>query len=75
MPGTVPLPENSTSVIMRLANADPRTGVNNTNRVENELADTCPRPAALANTKYSHIVLGVYTWTAMSSGQGFSMQK
>ena len=69
------LPANSTSVIMRLANADPRTGVNNTNRVENEVAATVLTQQALANTKYSHIVPDVYAWSGMSTGQGFSMQK
>ncbi len=43
-PATVALPANATPLIVRPANPDPRTGSNNTNRIENEVAfyESCP---------------------------------
>lgn len=74
-PGTVPLPADVTSLILRLANADPRTGLNNTNRVENEVAFMTLARRALATSKYSHIVPDVYAWASIASGQGFTVQQ
>ncbi|KAF9903599.1 hypothetical protein EC991_003511 [Linnemannia zychae] len=67
------LPSGSTSVIIRLTNDHPGTGVNNTNRVENEVAFMALLRKALAPTAYSHIVPGVYCWAPVSSGQGFTI--
>ncbi|KID65406.1 uncharacterized protein G6M90_00g052630 [Metarhizium brunneum] len=74
-PGTVPFPANATSLIFRLANSHPGTGLNNTNRIENEVAFMTLVRQALAKSKYSHIVPDVYTWAGTSSGQGFSIQQ
>ncbi|KAK2026322.1 hypothetical protein LX32DRAFT_674841 [Colletotrichum zoysiae] len=74
-PGTVPCPAGTTSLIVRLANPDPRTGVNNANRVESEVAFMSLARRALAASKYDHIVPDVYTWAGMSGGQGFSVQQ
>ncbi|KAG0048798.1 hypothetical protein BGZ83_006285 [Gryganskiella cystojenkinii] len=65
------LPPGSTSFIIRLTNDHPGTGVNNTNRVENEVAFMALLRRALAPSAYSHIVPGVYCWASVSSGQGF----
>lgn len=77
-PGTIPLPAHTTSFIIRLANADPRTGINNTNRIESEVAFMMLVREALASSKYRHIIPDVYAWAPTSSGpsgQGFSMQE
>lgn len=74
-PGTMPLPANATSLIIRLANADPRTGLNNANRVENEVAFMALARQALATSKYSHIVPDVYAWASIAGGQGFTVQQ
>lgn len=74
-PGTVPLPADAASLILRLANADPNTGMNNTNRVENEVAFMTLARRALATSKYSHIVPDVYAWASTASGQGFTVQQ
>ncbi|TEA10433.1 hypothetical protein C8034_v009846 [Colletotrichum sidae] len=74
-PGTVPCPAGTTSLILRLANPDPRIGIKNTNRVENEIASMVLVRQALSASKYSRIVPDVYTWASMSDGQGFSMQQ
>ncbi|UKZ78651.1 hypothetical protein TrVFT333_006397 [Trichoderma virens FT-333] len=74
-PGTIQFPENSTSFIVRLANSDPRTGMNNTNRVENEVAIMTLVREALKKTEYSHTVPDVYSWASLTSGQGFTMQQ
>jgi len=74
-PGTVSLPANATSFIVRLANSDPRTGINNTNRVETEVSIMTLVRQALNKSKYSHIVPDVYAWAGTSSGQGFSVQQ
>ncbi|TWU72494.1 hypothetical protein ED733_001605 [Metarhizium rileyi] len=73
--GTVPIPADTTSLIFRLANPNPLTGLNNTNRVENEIAFMTLVRQALAKSKYSHIVPEVYAWASTSSGQGFSIQQ
>jgi len=70
---TCPLPAGSTSVIVRLTNDHPGTGVNNTNRVENEVAFVALLRKALAASAYSHIVPDVYCWAPVSSGQGFTI--
>ncbi|KAF6788131.1 hypothetical protein CSOJ01_15101 [Colletotrichum sojae] len=74
-PGTAPCPAGTTTLIVRLANSDPRTGINNTNRVESEVAFMTLARQALANSKYSDIVPDVYAWAGMSRGQGFSVQQ
>ncbi|KAL6692400.1 phosphotransferase enzyme family domain-containing protein [Trichoderma pleuroticola] len=74
-PGTVPFPAHSTSLVARLSNSDSRTGLNNKNRVENEVAFMALVRQALAKTKYSHIVPNVYSWAGTTSGQGFTLQQ
>lgn len=74
-PGTVPFPAQSTSLLVRLSNSDPRTGLNNNNRVENEVAFMALVRQALAKTKYSHIIPDVYSWASTNSGQAFTMQQ
>ncbi|KAI1856322.1 uncharacterized protein JN550_013853 [Neoarthrinium moseri] len=74
-PGTVPMPANTKSLILRLANADPRTGMNNTNRVENEVASMTLARQALTGSKYSHIVPDIYAWASVATGQGFTVQQ
>ncbi|WQF82783.1 Putative aminoglycoside phosphotransferase, protein kinase-like domain superfamily [Colletotrichum destructivum] len=74
-PGTVPCPADTASLIVRLANSDPRTGINNTHRVESEVAFMTLVRQALAGSKYSCIVPDVYMWSGVSSGQGISVQK
>lgn len=74
-PGSVLFPANSAHLIVRLANSNPLTGMNNTNRVENEVAFMTLARQALTNSKYSHIVPDVYTWASTSTGQGFTMQQ
>ncbi|KAL7908442.1 hypothetical protein GGI35DRAFT_486492 [Trichoderma velutinum] len=74
-PGTVSFPANSTSLLVRLSNSDPRTGLNNINRVENEVAFMALIRQALAKTKYSHIIPNVYSWADITSGQGFTVQQ
>ncbi|KAK1613535.1 hypothetical protein BDP81DRAFT_336811 [Colletotrichum phormii] len=74
-PGTVPCPAGTTSLMVRLANSDPRTGINNANRVESEVAFITLARQALAASKYSRVVPDVYAWDGMSDGQGFSMQQ
>ncbi|KKP05608.1 aminoglycoside 3'-phosphotransferase/choline kinase domain protein [Trichoderma harzianum] len=74
-PGTVPFPAHSASLLIRLSNSDPRTGLNNNNRVENEVAFMVLVRQALAKTKYSHIIPDVYSWADTDSGQAFTMQQ
>ncbi|KAK6224447.1 hypothetical protein QIS74_02774 [Colletotrichum tabaci] len=74
-PGTVPCPADTASLIVRLANSDPRTGINNTHRVESEVAFMTLVRQALAGSKYSCIVPDVYMWSGVSSGQGISVQQ
>lgn len=74
-PGTAPCPAHTASLIVRLANPDPGTGMNNTNRVENEVAAIGLARQALAGSKYSHIVPEIYAWGSVASGQGFSIQQ
>ena len=73
LPGTSPLPAGTTSIILRLTNPHPGTGLNSTNRVENEVAFLTLVREALAESKFSHIVPDLYTWASMRSGQGFTM--
>jgi hypothetical protein len=73
LPGTVDLPEGTTSLIIRLTNSHPGTSLNNTNRVENEVAIMMLLRQALANSPYSHIIPEVYAWGPVSSGQGFTI--
>lgn len=73
--GTKSLPADTSSLIFRLANPDPAIGLNNTNRIGNEVAFTELARHALENSKYSRTVPEIYTWASMSSGQGFSVQK
>ena len=49
--------------------------MNNTNRVENEVAAISLARQALAESKYRHIVPDVYTWGSTAAGQGFTMQQ
>lgn len=70
-----PLPSGSTSFIVRLTNDHPGTGVNNTNRVENEVAFMALLRKALASSAYSHVVPDVYCWAPVSSGQGFTIMQ
>lgn len=74
-PGTAPCPAGTVSLIVRLANSHPGTGINNTNRVENEVAAMSLARHALAESKYSHLVPEIYAWGSVSSGQGFSIQQ
>ncbi|KAK2000712.1 hypothetical protein LX36DRAFT_679478 [Colletotrichum falcatum] len=74
-PGTVPCPAGTTSLIVRLANPDPRTGINNANRVENEVAFMTLARQALAASKYSGIIPDVYAWAGMSCDQAFVVQQ
>ncbi|KAK0757845.1 hypothetical protein N5P37_009137 [Trichoderma harzianum] len=74
-PGTVPFPAHSTSLLVRLSNSDPRTGLNNNNRVENEVAFMALARQALAKTKYNHIIPDVYSWAGTNSDPAFTMQQ
>lgn len=74
-PGTVPFPAHSTSLLVRLTNSDLRTGLNNNNRVENEVAFMALVRQALAKTTYSHIIPNVYSWAGTTSGQAFTIQQ
>ncbi|KAG9240235.1 hypothetical protein BJ878DRAFT_537243 [Calycina marina] len=74
-PGTSPIPVGCNSVIMRLYNKDPKTGINNANRAENEVACMSLARQALAGSAYSCIIPDIYTWASISQGQGFIMMQ
>jgi hypothetical protein len=71
----VPVPVNTKCLIFKLSNHNPLTGMNNTNRVENEVAFMSLARQALAGSKYSHVVPDVYAWASVASGQGFTLQE
>jgi len=73
--GTSPIPAGTTSLVFRLSNDHPGTGLNNTNRVENEVAFISLVRKALLGSKYSQIVPNIYSWASVSSGQGYTMQQ
>ena len=74
-PHTSPIPAGCNSVIVRLSNTDPKTGINNANRVENEVACMTLARQALAGSVYSHIIPDIYAWQSISEGQGFIMMQ
>lgn len=73
--GTVPVPMHTKSLIFKLSNSDPRTGMNNANRVENEVAFMTLAQQALLGSKYSHIIPDVYAWVSVATCQGFTAQE
>jgi aminoglycoside phosphotransferase (APT) family kinase protein len=72
-PGTLPLPPNTTKLILRLTNSNPKTGLNPTNRVENETAAIY---LARQSDVLKSIVPEVYAWASAGDGkQGWMMMQ
>lgn len=65
-PGTASLPESTTHLVMRLANAT-ALGLNGTNRIENEVAAMSLARNALSP---DHLVPDVYGWCTTGSASG-----
>ncbi|KAF4634752.1 hypothetical protein G7Y89_g3359 [Cudoniella acicularis] len=74
-PGCVPIPDGTRELIFRLTNPDTE-GMNQTTRVENEVATIALASAALAGF-VPHVVPSVYAWgsAAIESSQGWIIQE
>lgn len=71
-PGVVAIPQDTRQVIMRLSNAD--AGLNNINRVQNEVAAMALAREALKQRERK-IIPGVYGWANTADCQGWIMMQ
>lgn len=71
-PGTVPLPADASTFVIRLSN--PAAGLNDQNRVENEVATMSLFRHALSHFPVQ-LVPAVYDWASAANGQGWILQE